>query len=631
MYKIISSLIFILTLSFLASAQTQPVQQNQKHNVEFNFEQVPLSEVLRTVMGEYLKKNYILEPGLNPALTLYIQGKYTDKDLFILLKRAFRMYGIELIKKKNVFLVVRKESASQWGLSVVKGVPAKETMAILIYRLSYIAPKMALNTIKPFLSQKAPVVVNPALSALILADDKENIKTAIEILKAVDVFLLGNISMETIPLEHMDADTIAENIKTIFSDISLIKNNPKIKESVIVVPLKKTNYLLVVATSPELLNEVKRWVKILDSVEITQEEKIHVRFIKNAQAKDIADILNQLYETGTTSTKAGKKKIVAAKVPLKEGISGVLTGRVKIIADEVNNALVILANPQDYQTIEKAIEKLDILPRQVLIDVVVAEVTLKGEISYGLEWYLKNRGINTGRISATQDLGYTFNPEAALGEATQKGLSIYYARLSQSITALLTALSTKTKVKILSSPTVLATDQQEAEITVGGKVPTLTQTLTTVEAAGQIIQSVQYQTYGIILKVTPRISSGGLVRLDVTQEYTDVYSETYAGLTTPSFVERSVKTKLVAKDGQTVVIGGLIQTKINKEKKGIPLLRDIPLIGFLFGSWRKTRERTELIVAITPHVVPEKPEITIGQEFLDKIKHLKDALKRNIK
>jgi len=604
-------------------------KNKQSRKIELNFEQAPLSEVLRTIMGEYLKKSYIIEPGLNPGLSLYVQGEYTNGALLTLLCQALRLYGIELIEKNNVFLVVRKEKASQLGLPITKqAIPKKEGIVILIYRLSYIEPKIALNTIKPFLSQKAPIIVNPAISGLILADEKENIKTILQILQTIDSFLLGNIYIETIPLKHIDANIIAENIKTIFNDLSILKNNPKIKESIVIIPLEKTNYLLVAALTQELLNEVKRWIKILDSIEVTQEERIYVRFIKNAQAKDIADILNQLYETGVTP-ESKKKKIVEAKVPLMKGeISGVLTGRVKIIADEVNNALVILANPQDYQTIEKAIKQLDILPRQVLIDVVVAEVTLKGEITYGVEWYLKNRGIETGRISAIQDFGYTFNPEAALGEAAQKGLSIYYATLSQSITSLLTALSTKTKVRILSSPTVLATDQQEAEITVGGKVPTLTQTLTTVEAAGQIVQSVQYQTYGIILKVTPRISSGGLVRLDVTQEYTDVSRETYAGLTTPAFIERSVKTKLVAKDGQTVVIGGLIQTKVNKVKKGIPLLKDIPLIGFLFGSWEKTEERTELIVAITPHVVPEKPKMTIGQEFLNKIKHLKDVLEK---
>ncbi|HDD44793.1 MAG TPA: hypothetical protein ENG63_08055, partial [Candidatus Desulfofervidus auxilii] len=270
-------------------------KNKQSRKIELNFEQAPLSEVLRTIMGEYLKKSYIIEPGLNPGLSLYVQGEYTNGALLTLLCQALRLYGIELIEKNNVFLVVRKEKASQLGLPITKqAIPKKEGIVILIYRLSYIEPKIALNTIKPFLSQKAPIIVNPAISGLILADEKENIKTILQILQTIDSFLLGNIYIETIPLKHIDANIIAENIKTIFNDLSILKNNPKIKESIVIIPLEKTNYLLVAALTQELLSEVKRWIKILDSIEVTQEERIYVRFIKNAQAKDIADILNQL-------------------------------------------------------------------------------------------------------------------------------------------------------------------------------------------------------------------------------------------------------------------------------------------------------------------------------------------------
>ena len=607
--------------------------------IELNFDRAPLGEVIRTILGDYLHKNYTIEPNLNPGLTLFIRGKYTDTELFNLLRQALNLNNIDIIEKNGMYFLVRKEKAAQFGLTVVEGreqLPQKmKEPAILIYRLSYIEPNMALKSIKPFLSSRAPTVVNKAISGIILADEIENIKTALQILQTLDTFSLKDVCIETIPLKNMDAETVVKKVKSVFSDLSILKNNPKLKENTLIMPIEKTNYVLVVTLNPELLSELKKWIEVLDSVKLTEEQNLYIRFIENGLAKDIADILNEVYETGVaktsekttkTTTKTEKKKIVAAKLPSQGPPSGQVTGKIKIIADEINNALVILATPQDYKIIERAIKALDIMPREALLEVLVAEVSLRGSIEQGVEWWLKKRGVDVGRMHVSFG-GVPPEPE---GFKPSKALSLYFGSLSENVLSLLTLLSDISEVNVIASPTVLAIDHQEASIMVGGEVPTLAQTVTGIEAAaGQVASSVEYKPYGIILTVTPHISSGGVVRMEVKQEYSHYYETTVAGQNSFRFEKRTVETNLVAKDGQTVVIGGLIQTKIEKTRSGVPILMDIPILRHLFSSNTYKKDKTEVLISITPHVIKRgKTAVQVSEAFLDKVKGLKKLLEK---
>ena len=607
--------------------------------IELNFEKAPLGEVIRTILGDYLHKNYTIEPNLNPGLTLFIRGKYTDSELFNLLRQALNLNNIDIIEKNGMYFLVRKEKAAQFGLTVIKGrEQLPENMkepAILIYRLSYIEANMALKTIKPFLSSRAPIVVNKAISGIILADEIENIKTALQILQTLDTFLLKDVYIETIPLKNMDAETVVEKVKNVFSDLSVLKNNPKLKENTLIMPIEKTNYVLVVTINPESLSELKKWIEVLDSVKFTEEQNLYVRFIENGLAKDIADILNEVYETGVakisekatkTTTKTEKKKIVAAKVPSQGPPSGQISGKIKIIADEINNALVILATPQDYKIIERAIKSLDIMPREVLLEVLVAEVSLRGSIEQGVEWWLKKRGVDVGRM----DVSFGGEPPKPEEFKPPQALSLYFGSLSENVLSLLTLLSDISEVNVIASPTVLAIDHKEAKITVGGEVPTVSSTITGIEAAaGQVAASIQYMPYGTILTVIPHISSAGVVRMEVKQEFSDVAKTKVAGQETYEKFTREVETNLVAKDGQTVVIGGLIRTKIDKTRSGIPILMDIPILRYLFSSNTYKREKTEVLISITPHVIQRgKTAVQVSEAFLDKVKGLKKLLEK---
>lgn len=317
---------------------------------------------------------------------------------------------------------------------------------------------------------------------------------------------------------------------------------------------------------------------------------------------------------------------------LGQGISPAsgLTGEVIIIPDEVNNALVIRANAADYAKIKKTLETLDILPRAVMIEVVIIEVALNKDLSYGVEWVFKSGDfaalfrnsnlVNTTSTSnnSTTTSGFNVDKLAAAGLAL-------FAGDVKDLAALVTALSSKTDVRVLSAPTLLATDNKEASITVGGREPIPTSSALGSDTGGTLLTGINYEETGIILNVTPHINAGGLVRLELEQTIRRTGASKTVGsgdAQAPTFTERNVKTTLLAQDGSTVVIGGIIEENTEHDKSGIPFLQDIPVLSPLFSVRSKKRDRTELLIAVTPHVI-DKKDTARTREFLDRLRHLR--------
>ena len=357
---------------------------------------------------------------------------------------------------------------------------------------------------------------------------------------------------------------------------------------------------------------------------------IHIYFVQNGNSKEIVEILKQLYGGTASGTRAEKSRVLVERKKDVKAPETELLGEVEFIADEINNAIIIKASPRDYQTIVKVLKDIDIVPRQVLIEVLIAEIGLNKDTEYGIEWFLKQKGINIEGKDYQADIalntGARLPMNTPLGEGIT-GLSYGLFKNSGELRSLLHTLSTLTDVNILSTPTILSVDNQESYIEVGDDVPTLTNTQTT--TGGVTTQSIQYRNAGIILKVKPFINERGLVRLEVTQEVSSVTKESTEGITSPRFKTRKASTTLIAEDGQTIVIGGLMQTQTTKTRAGIPLLKDLPVLGYLFGKRTFTHQKTELLIAITPHVIQNREQAdAITQEFQNKVKELKKLFEK---
>ena len=303
----------------------------------------------------------------------------------------------------------------------------------------------------------------------------------------------------------------------------------------------------------------------------------------------------------------------AAETPATEPLSaeagggaGANINRIRIIANRTNNALLVYATPAEYSVIEGMLHKIDIIPLQVLIEATIAEVDLNDQLQYGTQFFFK-----TDHVAET--LGSTgtsgpFNPPFPPLNSLPFPSTLPYFVLSKGPNFALAALANVTKVKVLSAPEVMVLDNQPARLQVGQQVPVLTGTATSTLAAGApVVNSVDYHETGVIMQVTPRVNTGGLVSLDIAQEVSDVAQQATNTVTgSPTFDDQVFRTRVAVQDGQTVGMAGLIRDNVSQGNSGLPFLKDIPVLGTLFSTQANSRMRTELLVLITPHVVHDQ-------------------------
>ncbi len=292
---------------------------------------------------------------------------------------------------------------------------------------------------------------------------------------------------------------------------------------------------------------------------------------------------------------------------LDTGSASDTTDSMRILPNGQNNAILIYGTPQEEDQVVGMLRKIDIIPLQVQIDATIAEVTLNDSLQYGTQFFFKSGGINGILNSGSAALG---TPASTVLNTSFPGF-ILSGNGQGGAPIALSALQAVTQVHVLSSPQITVVDNQQARLQVGALVPYLLATSTsTLTSSPQIVNSIGYQPTGVILEVTPRVNSGGMVTLDISQEVSEVASSlTTNGIQSPTFQERNVSSRVVVEDGQTVGIAGLIQDSISKGNQGIPWLKDIPLLGVLAGAQNNTRQRTELLVLITPHVIRDQSQM----------------------
>lgn len=296
-----------------------------------------------------------------------------------------------------------------------------------------------------------------------------------------------------------------------------------------------------------------------------------------------------------------------------------LGNNIRVVADPSNNALITFAKAQDYKDIEAVIKQLDMLPLQVLIDATIVEVSLTGALQYGLQWLF-----NQGQQAFARTGNPTFNKlvDAATGAAAASAGGFGYAFAGKDIKIILNALANDNKVNVISSPSLMVLNNQAAAINVGEQVPYPTGGGSVTNLGQTVGAGISYKNTGVTLQVRPRVNSGGMVLMDLLQSILTpgTAPTTVNGFQAPSFQQRAIQSQVAVNDGDTLALGGLIQNTENRQEIGIPWLNKIPGLGWLFGSYSKTVNRTELVVLLTPRVVQKKQDVTtVANEFRRKL------------
>ncbi len=608
---------------------------NEKRKIDISLDNMDIYPVLEQILGNTLGLNFVVEPSIKGTISVHIRGNYTKSELLNIVNSVLQMQGLAITAGGHgMYKVVRKANSPKMGVVISTNRTKKSGDVIKVIQLEYLSAAQAVSNLRNLVSPGAVIIPVASSNSIILSDTAENVSKVAKILGILDENIFKDVHWRLFTLENTDVEELAKDLSSIFKANVLYKRPGIDPNGLQIITLKTLNGLLVVTRWEKVLEQVTRWVHELDQGQLDKGSRVYVYFVQNGKAKDLADILNELYgESG--SVKAKKKILVKRdKQPQKElsvAASGELTGEVKIIADETNNSLIFKARPKDYAIIKELLDKLDILPRQVLIEVLVAEVTLNNEVKYGVEWFIENKGININgtpyNANMMLDAGHAIAQDVGLGK-NLPGFTYALYDGEGTLKALINLLDTSTDVDILSTPNILAADNQEARIEIGEDVPVLSES--TISSGGVKTQGVQYRKTGIILQVKPSINDNGLVRMEVTQEVSKVNDQQTAGITSPRITNRKATTYVIAKDGQHILMGGLMSTMVTEVTHGIPLLKDIPVLGYLFGSKGTKTEKKELIFILTPHVIKSKGEADrLTKEFALKVHSLRTMLEES--
>lgn len=623
----------------------------------FNFDNADLYEVIR-VMADVMKFNYIIDPKVRGVVNIHTSGQIASENVFPIFQSILQLNGATAVKRGQLYEIVPFGDAKKLFTPPSKiedsgKLLTDEKYVIQIIPLKFIPVTEASKMVKPFLSDGADIVEHPSQNILLIGDIASNIRKILDLIALFDIDIFTDLSVRIYPVFNSDVTDIAKEMERIFASFEISTKSGR-GVGITFTPVTRINALLVVSAIPNIFEKVEGWLKQLDQTP-TNEAKlgVFVYYVQNGKAKDMADVLKQIFTppkekkttsttttastptTTTPTTPPGQRGVrptptptPGAPTPTEEG--GIPTGEINIVVDETTNALIIRAYPREYKFVLETIKKLDLYPKQVLIEVFLVSVQLDDTNKFGLEWSTFMDSFKRGNTT----YNWTFGMGGPAIDPTTFSNGIQYViTATNKLAAAINATAGDNKTKVLSSPHLLASNNKEAKIQVGTSQPILTNTYTTTAtgtATAVVEGSIEYKDIGIILTVTPRISDGGLVTMELSIEDSTVSNTSLGSLSNvPVFSKKTAKTTLSILEGQTIIIGGLIEETKITNKSGVPVLSKIPILGGLFGSQDYEKHKTELMLLLTPHVITDIDQSNaITREFKGKVDTIRKDLEK---
>ena len=639
------------TGQFTGLPQPKVAAPKPPEEASLNFEAADIREVAKVILADYLKESYTIDPQVTGTVTFRTVRPIALKDLLPTLEMLLRQNNAAVVREEGLYKVlpigkVRGSVSPTLGSMYMSPIPPG--FSVVVVPLRFVGAKEMERLLTPFASDNT-IRVDEARNLVILAGNQREIGHLLEAIQLFDVDFLAGYSVGVFPLRSADVKSVMQDFEKVFT----AAQNP-IAGAVRVIPLERMNALLVVTTNPKYLETAATWIQRLDTVGGTSGgSRLFVYQVRNGKAENLAQLVGDLFASRRTTTTApalapGQRPTEIRTAPFGQpqptpqtttttvtpssgaatftlpGGVGTTQNEVRVIADKDTNSLLIVATPGDYDVIESALRKLDVIRRQVLVEVMLAEVTLTDDLKFGIDWFLTARNNTTGTLSTMGVLPAT---RTGTVPASTFGGGLQLINLTGGeIRAVLQAFGEDNRAKILASPQIMVLDNEKAEIKVGDRISVQTQTQTGVSTGTGVLNSFQYLETGILLAVTPRINSGGLVTLEVNQEVSEV-GALPQGNPNPNISTRNAKTSVVVASGESIALGGLIREKRLFDSQGIPLLSKIPLIGAAFGTQSYNRVRTELVLVITPKIVNDPAQ---ARQVTDELRQRMPSLRGSL-
>jgi general secretion pathway protein D len=622
------------------SSTTPPAAQPnaQASAVALNLENADLYQVLR-IIGSELKINYVVDPSVKGTVTINTAGSVSRSDLFSILQSILQVNGAAIVKGDGYYRVVPISEAklSALPLEFAKAPEAApspgETLVLQVIPMHFVPAKEMSKVLTPFVSPAGEIVLSEQANVLLIVEAPAKLKQISEIVRVFDSPTFSRQRVQVFPVANNSARSLITELQNVFAGYALSGTS-----AIRFVPLESMNAVLAISPSPEVFEDIQQWISRLDQPPREVGIQNFVYMVQNAKAADLRDILIQLYggevpkpqappspatpPNPMVSPQVLEEQEKAQAPPARERVQGSL----RIMSDDKNNALIVQATPHDYEIVKRTLVQLDILPRQVLIDAKIYEVELTGNLSMGISAFLQN---NASLTSPPSSIG-SFSGGQAGGSLQAQTFAIIGA--TRTLQLFLNATENSGRVRILSDPSILVTDNGSARIQIGAQIPVpIGSALTPIQANGTSLfaQTIQYVDTGVILTVTPHINASGIVLLTISQEVSSAAANTTSQIVAPIINKNAFQTSVVLSDGEPLALGGIISTTVSYNRDRIPILGDIPKLGALFGNTSKNTSRTELVLLLTPHVLRDVPAAAANtQEFLSHLAETRKAMEQ---
>ncbi len=624
---------YIGTGKFIAPQRTKSSKSGGDGKYTLNFDGADLREVTKIILSDMLGKNYVINPKVRGEVTLQTTRPLTRSELLPTLEMLLRMNSVALVKEHGIYRIEPSASALQGGGIPGVGVTGKlpPGYQIRIVPLRYVGVNDMEEILRPIMPSKGILRKDGARNLLMLAGTASELQRILETIKIFDVNVMEGMSFGLYPLENIDVMDVIGELEKLFDKDA---KNP-LAGMFKFVPIERLNAVMIITPQPEYLREIKKWVLRLDRTDSVAGEGVIVYRVQHVIATELASTLESVFSGTGQSSRRNKAKVAPgrqlASISINNtnasgqkrrrstnakkspgGKNSMDLSNVRVIADEPNNALVIMARPQQFKIIETIIKQLDVMPLQVLINADIFEVRLTDDLNYGVKWIFENslpgghKGV--GLFGLAKD--------AALAGATG-GFSYAVLNSSDNVRIIVDMLAKTNKINVISSPTLMVLNNQQASIKVGDQVPVRLGSTTNNNGT---TENISMRDTGVKLNITPRVNAGGIVIMEIDQSFDQAQKTEVSSIDSPTILQRKIQTSVAVTSGETIVLGGLISEDHEYTKSGIPFLKDLPWIGDLFAQTAKKKIKDELIVLITPSVIGNKYDARkVTREFQKKL------------
>lgn len=645
--------------------------------VSLIFNSAPLLDVL-SAFADILGFNFVADSDIKSVVTLNLNSTMTRRELWNTFDRMLYVAGAAaLVDDSLVRIFARGKIASQPDQRAGSG----QESNVLFFPLTTATAREATLQLRPFLAQGGVCIELTKPNAVLVCDTPQNMKKLREILECIDRNGRQSWPRAVIGCRDILPNKLITELQEVLPVLGfyVVKPNDRTESpgAVQLIGLDRVGVVVASAATEEALAEIRKWVELLDTADADDQERVFVYKVRHNRAANLARALAVIYDVQGTSlyidTDTGRTRVETVNSPNTRGNatsrttaagtanrashsavanaatnlqtdhrSSLFSNFTRIFADGTLNRLVIRTTPRTYASIKALLDRLDVVPAQVLLQVLVVEVTLNESTQFGLEFsghgtgnditslfgtnYASGSGIlnpftteniynDAGEIIGTKT-------EVATGDRRQNGGTFYLGKTDdpRSRFGYIRALAGNGLVKVISSPQILVSSHTKANIQVGTQVPVTTSTYTNTSSNGSSQNSIDYKDTGIILTVTPQVTSTDLISLEVKQELSNAITNTSSKIDSPEINKRIVETAMTIADGHTMIIGGLIQEKKNDNLDSLPFINQIPLLNRLVGNTNAAIERSEVLVMVTGYIVDEHSPIE------EMIKRYNDAI-----